>query len=598
MSEPQGFTIKIPNQKRTAKLMGEITAKSQRLVGDFLKQQATDGTLDWEISANISKSFMDATQKLMSDPAKLAQAQYALWQDYLALWQRSTLAFWGQEADPIITPAADDRRFKHDDWQDYFWFDFIKQTYLLTARWLQNLLANAQGLDEHTRKKVDFYTRQFVDALAPTNFAMTNPEVLRATVESGGENLLKGLNHLLDDLERGKGKLKIRMTDLNAFELGVNIATTPGKVIYQNQMMQLIQYEPSTEQVYQKPVLIVPPWINKFYVMDLRPKNSLIKWCVEQGLTVFIISWINPDRDLADKDFEDYLLEGPLAALDAIEQATGEREVNGIGYCLGGTLLAITTAYLADQGVRRINACTFLTTLLDFSKPGELEVFLDEEQLSALEKRMERRGYLEGSEMAMTFSMMRANDLIWAFFINNYLLGKEPFPFDLLYWNSDSTRMPARMHSFYLRNMYQKNALIKPGGITLAGRPIDLRKFDVPAYFLAAFEDHIAPWTAVYQGSRSLQTSRRFVLSSSGHIAGVINPPATSKYCYWVNTEDAPTHERWFADAKRYEGSWWLDWIDWLSQQAGDKIPARIPGAGKLPVIENAPGSYVRIRVE
>jgi polyhydroxyalkanoate synthase len=330
--------------------------------------------------------------------------------------------------------------------------------------------------------------------------------------------------------------------------------------------------------------------------MDLRPKNSLIQWLVEQGFTVFVISWINPGRELAGKDFEDYLLQGPLQALEAIEQATGEQRVNGIGYCLGGTLLAITSAYMAGKRKPRIGACTLLTTLLDFAHPGELEVFIDEDQLQALEKRMERRGYLDGSEMAVTFSMLRANDLIWAFFINNYLLGKGPFPFDLLYWNADSTRMPAKMHSFYLRNMYQKNRLPKPGGIMLAGRPIDLGKSRVPVYFLAALEDHIAPWQSVYEGSRLLSGPRRFVLSSSGHIAGVINPPASSKYGYWINTENPPTWQEWFADAQRNEGSWWLDWSSWLGRYGGEQVPARIPGDGRLAVIEEAPGSYVRLR--
>ncbi|MCP5419772.1 MAG: class I poly(R)-hydroxyalkanoic acid synthase [Gammaproteobacteria bacterium] len=596
MAQPQSLTITVPDPAHMARLITDIAGKTQRLLDQFVQRQVSDGTLDWDMSLSLTKDFMMATQRMMADPAKLAQAQWSLWQDSVTLWQRGMLSFWGQKQEPLVEPAQDDRRFKHDDWQDYFWFDYIKQSYLLTTRWLQRLVADIDGLDEHTHKKIDFYTRQFMDTLAPTNFPMTNPEVLRATVESGGENLLHGFSNLLDDLERGKGKLKIRMTDSNAFDLGANIAVTPGKIIYQNELMQLIQYQPSTETVYKTPLLIVPPWINKFYVMDLRPKNSLIKWLVDQGLTVFVISWINPGRELADKNFEDYLLLGPLQALEAIEKATGERQVNGVGYCLGGTLLAIATAYLAGKRKQRFKACTFLTTLLDFAEPGELEIFIDEEQLQSLEKRMERRGFLDGSEMAMTFSLLRANDLIWAFFINNYLLGKEPFPFDLLYWNADSTRMPATMHSYYLRNMYQKNALPQPGGIELAGQPIDLRKSKVAAYFLAAVEDHIAPWKSIYMGCHQLSGPRRFVLSSSGHIAGVINPPATSKYCYWLNAENPPTWKEWFANAERLEGSWWPDWGNWLGQYGGDRIPARIPGDGQLAVIEDAPGSYVRIR--
>jgi polyhydroxyalkanoate synthase len=341
----------------------------------------------------------------------------------------------------------------------------------------------------------------------------------------------------------------------------------------------------------------VPPWINKFYILDLRPKNSFVKWCVDQGFTVFILSWVNPDKTMAEKNFEDYLVEGLLAALDAIEQATGERQVNALGYCLGGTLLGAAAAYLAARQDHRLTSCTFMTAMLDFSDPGELEVFIDEEQLSSLERRMERRGYLEGSEMAATFSLLRANDLIWSFFINNYLLGREPFPFDLLYWNSDSTRMPAKMHSFYLRHMYQKNLLKEPGGITLAGEPIDLRKIQIPAYFLATLEDHIAPWKTVYAGTRLLSGPVRFTLSGSGHIAGVINPPAAGKYCHWTRPHTPPTPRAWFGGGQRHDGSWWVDWLQWVQSQGDEKVPARMPGEGNLKPIEEAPGSYVKLRL-
>ncbi|MDX1654371.1 MAG: alpha/beta fold hydrolase, partial [Candidatus Competibacteraceae bacterium] len=370
-----------------------------------------------------------------------------------------------------------------------------------------------------------------------------------------------------------------------------------GKVVYQNELIQLIQYEPSTEQVYQKPLLVVPPWINKFYILDLRPKNSFIKWWVDQGFTVFVISWVNPDENLADRNFEDYLQQGPLAALDAIEQATGEKEVNGVGYCLGGTLLASTLGYLAAKNDKRIRSGTFFTTMIDFSRPGELEVFIDEEQITQLEKRMEKRGYLEGSEMATTFNMLRANDLIWSFFINNYLLGKDPFPFDLLYWNSDSTRMPAAMHSFYLRNMYQRNLLKEPGGITLLDTPIDLTKVKTPVYFLSTIEDHIAPWKSTYGGTQVFKGSVRFVLGGSGHIAGVINPPVGGKYHYWTGNKTPADPHEWFESAKQNQGSWWPDWHKWVEKQAGEKVPARKPGDGKLKVIEDAPGSFAKFRL-
>ena len=419
----------------------------------------------------------------MADPSRLVQAQLSLWNDYLTLWQRTAQRFLGGDAQPMIEPSAGDRRFRDAAWTENTLFDFIKQSYLLTARWMQSTVRDVEGIDERTARKVDFYTRQFVDALAPSNFLMTNPEALRATIETKGENLLDGLKNLLDDLERGKGHLAIKMTDMEAFRIGENIAVTPGKVVYQNDLMQLLQYEPTTENVKRRPLLIIPPWINKFYILDLRPSNSFIRWAVSQGHTVFVISWVNPDEHLAAKTFTDYMLEGPLVALDAIEQATGERDANVIGYCLGGTLLASTLAYMAVKRDNRIKSATYLVTMVDFAEAGELSVFIDEEQLSALEERMNTKGYLEGRDMATTFNMLRANDLIWSFVVNNYLLGKSPFPFDLLYWNADSTRMPAAMHSFYLRNMYQENLLVKPGGITLDGVPIDLRKIQDAVLF-------------------------------------------------------------------------------------------------------------------
>jgi polyhydroxyalkanoate synthase len=514
------------------------------------------------------------------------------------LWQSATRRMLGEDTAPAATPAADDRRFKDAAWQENQLFDFIKQSYLLTARWMQQTVRNVDGLDDKTSKKVDFYTRQFVDAMAPSNFVLTNPEVLRTTVESGGENLLKGLEHLLEDLERGKGKLSIKMTDLEAFRIGENIALTPGKVIYQNDLMQLLQYEPTTPKVYRRPLLIMPPWINKYYILDLREKNSFIRWAVAQGFTVFVISWVNPDEKLAAKTFEDYMFEGPLAALDAIEQATGEPDANVIGYCLGGTLLAATLAYMAAKNDKRVASATFFTTLVDFKEPGELGVFIDEEQLASLESRMSEKGYLEGSAMASTFNMLRANDLIWSFVVNNYLLGKDPFPFDLLYWNSDSTRMPAAMHSFYLRRMYQENKLVEAGGITLKGVPLDLRRIKTPTYILSTREDHIAPWIATYSATQLYRGQVHFVLAASGHVAGVVNPPDANKYGYWTNDELPADAQAWLAGAKQSPGSWWVDWAAWAAKHSGPKVPARKPGDGKLKPIEDAPGSYVKERLQ
>ena len=577
----------------------EIAQRSSQLMSDYIKRQSTSATPAFGDELGIAKAFFEMTGKLLADPAKFAEMQMKLWQDYMSLWQNSMMQFFGQQAPPVIEPAKGDRRFKHDDWQQNFLYDYIKQSYLIAAKHMHQAVGSVQGLDEPTAKKVDFYTRQYIDALSPSNFVMTNPEVLRETVATGGQNLVKGLNNLLEDLESGDGKqVRVKMTDPSAFQVGGNLAVTPGKVVYQNDLMQLVQYEPLTDEVYRRPLLILPPWINKFYILDMREKNSFVRWATAQGHTVFIASWVNPDATYAQKSFDDYLLDGPLAALDAIEKATGEREIDAIGFCLGGTLLAAALGYMAATKDNRIKSATFFASMIDFSEPGELEVFIDEQQVTALEKKMQERGYLEGSEMATTFNMLRANDLIWSFVVNNYLLGKDPFPFDLLYWNSDSTRMPAAMHSFYLRNMYINNLLRTPGGITLNGVPIDLTKVKVPLYFASTLEDHIAPWKSTYAGAQLFKSKVRFVLGGSGHIAGIVNPPAANKYGYWTNDELAASPQEWLDAATQHPGSWWTDWEKWVAVYAGDKVPARIPGKGKLKALEDAPGSYVKLRLD
>ncbi|HVF65020.1 MAG TPA: class I poly(R)-hydroxyalkanoic acid synthase [Casimicrobiaceae bacterium] len=581
-----------------ASSLASAAERSAKLIGEFAQRQSASGHTMMADEAGIGKAFLELAAKMMANPLRLAESQMNLWWDYMSLWQSSLMRMMGANAGPVAAPAKGDKRFKHEDWEQHFLFDYIKQSYLITARWLHEQVANVEGLDERTRKKVDFYTRQYIDAFSPTNFAMTNPEVFRATVSSGGQNLVRGLHNLLDDIERGGGRLKISMTDAKAFELGVNIATTPGKVVYRNDLIELLQYEPTTPKVMRRPLLIVPPWINKFYILDLREKNSFIKWCVDSGLTVFVVSWVNPDAKLADAGFDRYLTDGTLAAFDAIERATGEDEINAVGYCLGGTLLASTLGYMAAKKDKRVESATFLTALIDFRETGELEVFIDDAQVASLERKMDKRGYLEGSEMANTFNMLRANDLIWSFVINNYLLGRDPFPFDLLHWNGDSTRMPARMHSFYLRNMYMKNALAKPGGIELGGVPIDLTKVKVPAYFVSAIEDHIAPWKATYGGPKLLKGDSRFVLSGSGHIAGIVNPPAAQKYGYWTNEAQPESAEAWLESAQQHEGSWWNDWRKWLESYTGGEVPARVPGRGKLKALADAPGTYVAIRAE
>jgi len=592
----QGPEVRIPDPVQISRDLADIAERSQRLVLEFLQRQRPDG-LGMADPLNVGQAFLEMTQRLMADPTRLVQAQISLWQDYLKLWQSTTQRLMGGPTEPVIEPNAGDRRFKDNAWTENAVFDYIKQSYLLTARWMQATVKQVDGLDDKTAKKIDFYTRQFVDAIAPSNFVLTNPEVLRTTIETGGENLVKGLDNLLKDLERGKGRLMIKMTDLEKFKVGVNIAVTPGQVIYQNDLIQLIQYEPATSTVKRRPLLIIPPRINKFYILDLRPENSFIRWAVGQGHTVFVVSWVNPDAKLAQKTFEDYMSEGLLAELDAIEQATGEREANVIGYCLGGTLLAATLAYMKLKGNDdRIKSATYFVALVDFKEAGELSVFIDEEQLHFLEERMREHGYLEGSDMATTFNMLRANDLIWSFVVNNYLLGKEPFPFDLLYWNSDSTRMPAAMHSFYLRNMYQENKLVVPGGITLAGVPIDVSTITTPSFLLSTREDHIAPWKSTYAATQLYRGPVKFVLAASGHIAGVVNAPGKSKYGHWENAKNPPTPDEWLASATQYPDSWWPAWEKWVGKYAGGEVPARKPGDGGLKPIEKAPGSYVLVK--
>jgi polyhydroxyalkanoate synthase len=584
-----------PDQEEQAKILQAVAERSSRLLGDFAQKQAASLSSAVRDELGIAKAFMDLYSRVALDPSMVAAASMNWWIDSMRLWQSTWMKLAGLDAPAVAEPAKGDARFKDEDWSRNFVFDYIKQSYLIAARHIREAVAGVEGLPADSEKKVAFFTRQYVDALAPTNFVLTNPQVLRETMASGGQNLVKGLNNLLADIEKGGGQLRVSMTDEKAFELGKNVATTPGKVVFQTALMQLIQYQPLTKDVYRRPLVIIPPWINKYYILDLREKNSFIRWALQQGHTVFVLSWVNPDAGLAQKGFDDYMLEGPLAALDYIEKATGEKRVNFIGYCLGGTLLGAFLSYLENKKRDAVGCATFFVSLLDFSQPGELGVFIDEAQVENLERKMNERGYLEGSEMASTFNLLRANDLVWSFVVNNYLLGKEPFPFDLLYWNADSTRMPARMHSFYLRNMYIRNLMGKPGGITLAGVPIDLSKVSVPSYFISTVEDHIAPWKTTYKGAKYLGGKVRFVLGGSGHIAGIVNPPAAKKYHYWTNEATPETAEKWFDTATQKPGSWWEDWQAWIdSQNAGEpKVPARQPQKA----LEDAPGSYATLRL-
>lgn len=580
------------NPDQTARVLHEVAERSARLLAEFAKKDLHAGLAEAAgDELGIAKAYMDLYSRMLANPAALTAFSTNMMVDYLQLWQSSWMKLMGLQPAPVAAPAKGDSRFKDEDWSSNFLFDYVKQSYLIASRHIQHAVANVEGLSPESEKKVAFFTRQYVDALSPSNFALTNPQVLRETLASGGQNLLKGLANLLSDIEKGG----ISMTDEKAFKLGQNVATTPGKVVFQTELMQLIQFLPTTREVYKTPLVIIPPWINKYYILDLRPSNSFIKWALDQGHTVFVLSWVNPDARLAQMGFEDYMKQGPLAALDAVETATGERQVNFIGYCLGGTLLGATLAFLAEKKqIDRVRSATFFVSLLDFSAPGELGVFIDEAQVDSLEKKMNERGYLEGAEMASTFNLLRANDLVWSFVINNYLMGKDPFPFDLLYWNSDATRMPARMHSYYLRNMYLKNLLGVPGGITLEGVPVDLSKVRIPAYFISTVEDHIAPWKTTYKGSRYLGGEVRFVLGGSGHIAGIVNPPAAKKYHYWTNDARPESADGWFETATRHPGSWWEDWQAWMdARNGGEKVPARTPDNP----LEDAPGSYVMLRL-
>ena len=578
------------NMARLVEEYGKVTAAYLKPVE---RGEAKTGAADE--ASEMVKTLGRVAERWVNDPRKIIEAQGALTSDFLSLWSNTLKRAGGEEAAPVAEPDKRDARFADPDWSAHPMFDFVKQAYLIGSRWAESMVDKAEDLDPHTREKARFYVKQISSALSPSNFVATNPELLRETLAQNGENLVRGMKMLAEDIEAGGGELKIRQSDPRAFEVGVNIATTPGKVIFRNEIIELIQYAPTTPDVLKRPLLIVPPWINKFYILDLNAEKSFIRWCVAQGLTVFCISWVNPDERHAAKDFESYMREGIFAALDAIEQATGEKSVTAIGYCVGGTLLAVTLAYMAAVKDRRIASATFFTTQVDFSRAGELSVFVDEGQIRSIEEQMAARGFLDGSRMSGAFNMLRPNDLIWSYAVNNYLKGKTPTAFDLLYWNSDSTRMPAANHSFYLRSCYLENRLSK-GEMRIGGKSLDLKEVTIPIYNLAAREDHIAPAPSVFLGSQCFGGPVDYVVSGSGHIAGVVNPPSKVKYQYWTGGPPQGAYEDWLRAATETPGSWWPHWFLWIEQQAPKRVKAREPGAGKLKAIEDAPGSYVRVK--
>lgn len=546
-----------------------------------------------EFSA-ATETLSSLARKWVSDPVKLSEAQAEFFRQFGALWNNVLARMMGLGVPPLIEPAPGDHRFKDPEWDKNPFFDFCKQAYLLACKWAEDQLAATPDLDAHERHRAEFYLKQLTSAYSPSNFPATNPEILRETLATNAQNLLNGANLLAEDLQRSGDLMKISQTDPNAFELGRNLATTPGKVVFQNELLQLIQYSPSTDKVRERPLIMIPPWINKYYILDLTASKSLIKYVVDQGFTVFVVSWINPDERLADKTFEDYVLEGILEAVRAVQKETELEKINVLGYCVGGTALSTGLAYLAQRGEEPFKCCTLLTTQVDFSLAGDLLLFTDDLQLASLDALMTERGFLDGSRMANVFNMMRPRDLIWPYVVNNYMLGKKPFPFDLLYWNQDSTRMAAANHKYYLREFYNENQLAK-GGMTLGGIKLDLKKITLPIFSVATREDHIAPAASVFRGIQMFGGPVEFVLAGSGHIAGVVNPPNKVKYQYWTTGKAMTSVADWEASAIEHPGSWWPYWIDWLAQQSGGWISARVPGA-TLGVIEDAPGSYVKAR--
>ncbi|MCA0400381.1 MAG: class I poly(R)-hydroxyalkanoic acid synthase [Proteobacteria bacterium] len=579
--------------ENSAELMEQASKASVAMLsalqdGEKSARAAEDG-------AEIARAFGSVAEYWAKDPARYVEAQQALSFDMMNLWGAMLRQASGEKVEPAPTTPARDSRFTDPEWTENPYFNFLRQAYFAGTRWAEGLVEKAEGIDTPTRRKANFYLRQLAGALSPSNFVATNPELLRQTIEERGENLTRGMKMLAEDVEAGGGELRIRQTDPSGFEVGRNLANTPGKVVFRNELFELIHYTPTTESVFRTPLLIVPPWINKFYILDLNPEKSFIRWAVSEGLSVFVISWVNPDRKLRKYDFEAYMKKGILEAIEQVEKATGEKSVDTIGYCVGGTLLSVTLAYIA-QGKRpeRIRKATLFTTQVDFTHAGDLLAFVDEGQIQAVEKEMAKHGYLPGAKMAGAFNMLRPNDLIWSYMVNNYLKGKQPAPFDLLYWNSDSTRMPEANHSFYLRNCYLHNRLAK-GEMVIGERKLDLGKVKQPIYNLAAKEDHIAPAKSVFVGSGLFGGEVTYVMAGSGHIAGVVNPAGKPKYQFWTGGAPKGAFEDWATKAVEHPGSWWPHWLAWLTQ--GEKrVAARHPGDGKLKPLCDAPGTYVLIK--
>lgn len=598
LSDPAAFVPKEQREqleKMSANLARAAITAQGAIAEAALRQAEAPAALSTD-PFHVGPAMTQVMGKLAAQPDRMLRAQADLFSRYLDLWESTARRMAGETVEPVVTPAKGDKRFNDPDWGAHPIFDVMKQSYLLTSNWMNSLVADVQGVDPLEKRRVEFFMKMLTDAVSPSNFLMSNPAALREAVQTGGESLVRGMENFAEDLSRGNGKLQISQTDMQEFVVGENVATAPGKVVYQNNILQLLQYAPTTDQVHEIPLLIFTPWINKFYITDLRPDNSLIRWLSSQGFTVFVTSWVNPDETLAAKTFADYLIEGIYDASAQVMKQCGVNRVNTVGYCIGGTLLSCALAHMNAKGDDRVQSATFFAAQQDFTEAGDLKLFVDDAWLKDIESLMDKTGgFLPGSSMADTFNSLRGNDLIWSFFVNNYLMGKEPKPFDLLFWNSDQTRMPKALHLFYLRHFYKDNALSR-GELTLDGVKLDLGSVRTPVYVQSSRDDHIAPYRSVYRGARLFGGPTTFTMSGSGHIAGVINHPDAKKYQHWTNPELPDTVEAWIAGAEEHPGSWWPHWSAWLKQRSGELVEARDPAQGVLVPLEDAPGSFVKVR--
>jgi len=580
-----------PYWKMSMKAMEE----SQKAFLSFAEKMNTDHSSLHAVATDAAEAYSKYVQECIKHPWATTKQTVGVGKDYFKVLKQSVFQLMGKDSETVVDPVKGDLRFTHPDWSDNTWFNFVKQMYLVTGQaWLDSI-HNIPGLDDTARYRAEFFVRQLVNAMSPSNYILTNPELLDITVKSRGKNLLRGLERFVRDLEKSADALKISMTDEQAFELGVNIATTPGKVVYRSELFELIQYTPTTEKVAERPLVIIPPFVNKYYILDLSAKNSFVRWAVEQGNTVFMVSWLNPSEEHRNIGFDRYVTEGVVKALEAVEEQTGVREVNAVGYCIGGSLLMTSLAYMAACRIKsRVKSATLFTTLTDFSDPGDIGVFIDDQTVKAIEDQNNSRGYFDGRVMAVSFSILRENSLYWNYFIQNYLKGESPVPFDLLYWNSDSTNITAACHNDMLRKFYIENQLVKPGAYSVNGTKIDLSKINVPLYFISTHQDHIAKWKVTYEGAKICKENSTFVLGESGHIAGIVNPPVKEKYSYWTNESIDDSADSWLEGAEHHKGSWWTHWDQWLESSKGKKVDARDPEKGTFKVECDAPGTYVK----